>query len=56
MYNAENDPEELTNLINDSALTEIRAELRKRMLRNLRDSGDNLHPQAYRLLSHPGEK
>ena len=56
MYHVKDDPEELNNLICDDSYLEIRTELRKRMLKNLQESGDNLHPQAYRLLSHPGEQ
>ncbi len=53
MYHVKDDPEEMNNLIDDESVPEIRQELRTRMLRNLEESGDNLHPQAYRLLSHP---
>jgi arylsulfatase A-like enzyme len=53
MYRPTDDPEELENLIHKPGLEDIRKELRYRMLCNLKESGDNLHPQAYRTLSHP---
>ncbi len=53
MYRPEEDPEEMENLVHKPGLEDIRKELRSRMLRRLRESGDNLHPQAYRTLSHP---
>ena len=53
MYAVKDDPEELVNLIDSPDHTAIRDELRQRMLRNLEEANDNLHPQAYRLLSHP---
>lgn len=55
MYYLPDDGEEMNNLIDNMDLVHIRKELRERMLANLKKAGDNLHPQAYRLLSHPGE-
>jgi len=51
LYNIESDPEEISNLINSDHHKSIRAELKARLLKKLKESRDNLHPQAYRVLT-----
>ncbi len=55
LYDVIADPEELVNLMRDPQFQEIKRELRERMLKHLYDSKDNMHDQAYRMLTDPYE-
>ncbi len=51
LYNLRKDPDELVNLCNSEESKLIKSEMQLRMLTNLHENHDNLHPQAYLLLS-----
>ena len=53
LYDLEQDPAELRNVIWESRYAEELAEMRARLLANLQASGDTLGPQAYLFLTRP---
>ncbi|MGQ9632520.1 MAG: sulfatase-like hydrolase/transferase [bacterium] len=53
LYDLQRDPAEMQNLIWDRSYSDVLAEMRKRMLDNMKKTNDSLGPQAWLFLARP---